>query len=105
MEMVKTFRVFAQNKHEYDITVEETERGVLYSLAYSNLPEWSFPGDLIFSILDDGGDLHISKKLGKKIDYAEMIELKMLFNFIASKDGKLAEKYEAIEVPQKPLVL
>lgn len=105
MENQKTFRVFAKNKHEYDIIVEQTSRGTLYSMNYSSLSEWSFPGELIISVLDDGGDLHLSKKLGKKLDYSELVEIKILFNFITSLDRQLTEKFEVIEVPQKPLVV
>jgi hypothetical protein len=105
MEMVKTFRVFAQNKHEYDIIIEEDEQGNTYSLYYSNLPEWSLPGKLIFSIVDDGADLHISRKIGKNLDYAKMVELKILFNFIASRGMKSNDQYEVIEIPPKPLIV
>jgi hypothetical protein len=105
MEMTKKFRLFVQSTHEYDIIIEEDERGYTYSLYYSNLSEWSFPGKLIFSILDDGTDLHISKKLGKKIDYSEMVELKILFNFIASRSMESSDQYEVIEIPPKPLIV
>lgn len=105
MEKTKNFRVFLESLHEYNITVSKDERGVLYSLSYSENPIWSYPGKTIISVMDDGADLHINPKLSKKIDYSELIELKIIFNFISSLSNTHNNQFEVIEVPQKPLLV
>lgn len=103
----KHFKIFAADRHEYDIFYEETDDGEKYSLFRSNSPAWTFPGELVISALDDGDSIKFSEKIGKEIDYSKLVELRILFNFINAGGSMLssAVKYEAFEVPENPLIL
>jgi hypothetical protein len=98
------FKIFSEEKHEYDILVEETDDGTLYSMFRSNSAVWTIAGEFIVSIRDTGGGFTFSKKLTKELDYSEFIEMKILFNLVAREELR-GSQYEAIEVPENPILL
>lgn len=100
---MKKFKIFSRNRHEYDVVIEDTDSGTLYSLYRSDSLIWNFPGELIISITDNGSDVTLSQKLGKELDYSTLVELKILLNIIANEDKNLSTPYEAIEVPENPI--
>lgn len=102
---MKKFKIFSENKHEYDVHIEETDRGILYSLYYSDASNWTFPGELVISAEDDGSRVRLSQKLGKELDYSILIEVKILLNIIANQDKNLTPPHEAIEIPENPILV
>jgi hypothetical protein len=100
---MKKFKILSQNRHEYDVVIEDTDSYTLYSLYRSDSLLWTFPGELIISIEDNGSDIELSQELGKKLDYSTLVELKILLNIIANEDKNLSTPFEAIEVPENPI--
>jgi len=79
---IKKFMVFDQeNVHEYNIVVEETDKGVEYSLFMSESDQWNehAKGDLVLSMINDGDGVIFSKKL-KKLDYGDLFAVRLLLN-------------------------
>jgi len=79
---IKKFMVFDQeNVHEYNIVVEETDKGVEYSLFMSDGEQWEehAKGELILSMINDGDGVTFSKKL-KKLDYSDLFAVRLLLN-------------------------
>jgi hypothetical protein len=100
---MKKFKILSQNRHEYDVVIEDTDSYTLYSLYRSDSLLWTFPGELIISIEDNGSDIELSQELGKKLDYSTLVELKILLNIIANEEKNLSTPFEAIEVPENPI--
>lgn len=98
------FKIFSEQRHEYDILVEETDDGTLYSMLRSNSATWTFPGEFIVSLRDTGNGFFFSKKLTDELNYSEFIEMKILFNLVAREELR-GSQYEAIEVPENPILL
>ena len=75
-------------RHDYDVTVELTDDGTLYTMYRSKNNYWdeSVRGEKVMSILDDGDGITISPKVGKNLDYAETAELFALLSFINSQE-------------------
>lgn len=94
---MKKFRIFEQNKHEYDVLIEESDEGTVYSLHYSDSNRWTHPNELILSAKDDRNQVKFSQKLGKELDYSSCVELKILLNIISIHDKNFTPRYEAIE--------
>ena len=84
--------------HEYDIFIEEIDKGTVYNLLASNNAIWSehIRGKLFLSIVDDGNGLLCNKSL-KAIDYGEAVRLKILINFIFSMDTNMGNKFKIVE--------
>ena len=79
---IKKFMVFDQeNVHEYNILVEETDKGVEYSLFMSDGEQWEehAKGELILSMINNGDGVIFSKKL-KKLDYGDLFAVRLLLN-------------------------
>lgn len=79
---IKKFMVFDQeNVHEYNIVVEETDKGVEYSLFMSDGEQWEehAKGELILSMINNGDGVIFSKKL-KKLDYSDLFAVRLLLN-------------------------
>lgn len=79
---IKKFMVFDQeNVHEYNIVVEETDKGVEYSLFMSDGEQWEehAKGELILSMINNGDGVIFSKKL-KKLDYGDLFAVRLLLN-------------------------
>ena len=74
--------------HDYDVTVETTDDGTLYTMYYSRNHYWNedLRGEKIMSILDDGDEFIINPKFSKTMDYAEMAELFAMLSFINSQE-------------------
>lgn len=102
MDQIKRFKLFNGDSYEYEILLEETEKGTLYSLHFSSSRKWTFPGDKILSILDTGNGWKLSQKIGKEMDYSFATELKILLNFAIRRDRLASEEYQVIELPEKP---
>lgn len=102
---MKTFKIFAAGKHDYDVCIEETDEGTLYSLYRSDAIHWTFPGELVISAKDDGNIIKLSQKMGKKIDYSTLVEIKILFNMIVNQDKNMTHQHEAIEAPENPVLV
>jgi hypothetical protein len=69
-------------EHEYTITIEDTDDGVLTTLYRSKSTVWSesIRGEFILSMLNTGDGVKLNKKF-KKLDYSELFELRLLLNF------------------------
>ena len=89
-----------EREYEYDITVEETDNGIKTTLFNSSSAIWSesVKGKEIISMLNDGNDIKFSHKLGKKLDYAELAELRLLLIFENGIDTELnQDEYKILE--------
>lgn len=96
---MKEFKVFENNKHEYEIFVEDIDAGTKYSLHYSSASHWTYPNKLILSALDTGNEIKLSEKMGKEIDYNDFAEISLLFNFILKYDKQMGPpNYQVIPV-------
>ena len=74
--------------HDYDVTVETTDDGILYSMYYSRNHYWDerLRGEKIMTVLDNGDEFVVNPKFNKVMDYAEMAELYAMLNFISSQE-------------------
>jgi hypothetical protein len=90
-------------EYEYDITVEETDNGIKTTLFNSSSSVWSesAKGKEILSMLNDGNGIKFSHKIGKKLNYSELAELRLLLNvenaidIELNQDGyKILEEFE-----------
>ncbi len=85
--------ITTKGSHDYDIEFIETEQSKSYSIYYSNAEHWTFPGEHLITITDDGNDMHLNPKLKKTIDYGKFVELSILIDFIRKHDSHLTEEY------------
>jgi|694.fasta_scaffold92874_9 hypothetical protein len=71
-------------RHEYDIHVKKTDKGIKYSLIRSQAGHWSdsVKGETVVAILDDGNDITLSKHITKQLGYDTAAELFILMSFI-----------------------
>jgi predicted acetyltransferase len=85
--------------HDYDVTVEITDDGTLYSMYYSSNHYWNEErrGEKIMTILDDGDGYIVTPKFGKNMDYAEMAELFAMLSFINSQENYGLYKGDILE--------
>ena len=81
---MNTFPGEENGRHEYDIQVEDTNRGTKYSLIRSNAGHWSegAQGKTVCAVIDDGDGFRLSKHVSRDMDYAIMSELFILMSFI-----------------------
>jgi hypothetical protein len=89
-----------ESEYEYDITVEKTDGGVLTTLFRSSSTIWSdsVKGEEILSMLNDGNGVKFNNKIGKKLPYDELSELRLLLNFENSIDFDLNQDgYKILE--------
>lgn len=93
------------DRHEYNIHVENTERGTKYSLVRSNAEHWaeSFRNTTACAIIDDGDGYIMSKHFKKEMDYAITAEFLILLVFINKTDNfslfeGIIEQYEVQKV-------
>jgi hypothetical protein len=82
--VMNTFPGEENGRHEYDIHVEDTDRGTKYSLIRSQAGHWSdsAKGQTVVAILDDGDDMTLSKHVTKRLRYDLAAELFILMSFI-----------------------
>ena len=98
---VKKFMVFDQeNLHEYNIVIEETDKGIEYSLFMSESEQWEehAKGELIISMFNDGNGVTFSKKL-KKLDYSDLFAVRLLLNLenFMDENPRNREKMKIVE--------
>jgi hypothetical protein len=84
-------------KHDYDITVVNTDKGKEYSIFNSMGTQWlsHAQGKLVLKMTDTGNGMVFDKKLGKKQDYHEVLCLHILLSVERVVDPQL--KYQVIE--------
>lgn len=102
---MKEFKIFAENKYEYDIFIDDTDDGTKYSLYYSGSGHWTYPNELIISALDTGNGIKLSEKMGKSLDYSEFGNIALLFNFILNVDINIAPKHNVIRVDENSFTI
>ena len=80
--MDKSFKVFNDGEHEYDITVYDEIDIPTYSLIRKG-QSWNENSrdQSVFTVCNDGNHYHFPK-IGKKMDYCEMLEWSIMINFI-----------------------
>ncbi len=96
----KRYMVFNQkNEHEYNISVEENNNGILYKLYYS-ARGWTehTKNKLALSLFDDGNSVKFNKVI-KSCDYGLFFEMRLLINFKFKSDpyDLSREMYRVIE--------
>lgn len=95
----EVFYVFNHdNVHEYTIIKETTKKGVKITLKRSKTDVWveSVRGTKILTLIDDGNTVTLNKKI-HKMDFGELLELRLLLNFEkesdANKFNRLSHKF------------
>lgn len=85
--------------HDYDVTVELTDAGTVYTMYYSMNHYWdeSRRGQKIMNIIDDGDGFVVNPKFSKAMDYAEMAELFAMLSFINSQERMGLYKGDILE--------
>lgn len=85
--------------HDYDVSVELTDAGTLYTMHYSRNHYWDerLRGEKIMTILDDGDGFIVNPKFSKTMDYAEMAELFAMLSFINSQERMGLYKGDILE--------
>jgi len=74
--------------HDYDVSVEITDAGIVYTMSYSMNHYWNENrrGEKIMTVTDDGDGYVVNPKFSKAMDYAEMAELFAMLSFINSQE-------------------
>ena len=85
--MNKTFRVFNDGEHEYDIVVDETDIPTYFLIRKGHSWSEDSRNEVILKVTNDGNGYKFPK-IGKKMDYAEMYEWSIMTNFINSYEAK-----------------
>jgi hypothetical protein len=107
---MRKFRVYdtfngGGETHDYDVTIEDTDKGDKYTLFRSNCGNWSdeCKGEEIFSLLDTGNGVIFPKNIfSKDVDYHNLAELFVLLSVINKTDytpiygGRVEEVIESI---------
>jgi len=85
--------------HDYDVTMELTDAGTVYTMYYSRNHYWDerLRGQKIMTVIDDGNGYVISPRPGKNLDYAEAAELFAMLSFISSQERLGLYKGDIIE--------
>ena len=97
---MREYKIFDKDLHEYTIAVEESEKGTTYVMRLSENSAWTEPGKEILRVHDDAhsGQYVFSKKLDKKLECSDLVELRILLNVISLDQPNLAPDYQAIQV-------
>lgn len=93
----RTFIVFnPSGGHEYDITIESSEKGEIYSLFRSNSSDWSekFRGDLILQMIDSGNNVRFDRQF-QTFEYDEIFEFQLLVNLKTTLENE--DKFKVVE--------
>jgi hypothetical protein len=82
--VMNTYPGEENGRHEYDIHVEETNKGTKYSLIRSKAGHWSdsAKGKTVAAIMDNGDELILSKHIKQRLGYDVAAELFILMCFI-----------------------
>ena len=90
-------------KHEYDIIVDETDKGSLFSIYLSNGSQWNehAKGELSMTMLDTGNGVVFTPSLSE-LDYSQLNYVRLLTGLELELDSnpKNKEKYNLIEVKE-----
>lgn len=80
---MKTYHVITKSGvHDYDITVDETDRGRKFVLFRSNNESWTQPGEPVMTLKTDEHDgTVILPKMPRRIECHEAEELHILLKF------------------------
>jgi len=98
--MEKKYLVMLDGKHEYTITDVKNKKGDrIVTLFYSEAEFWNFDlrGTEILKMVDDGNGVKISK-VSKKMDYAQLAELRLLLSFAKATDENPIERDSSYEI-------
>lgn len=98
---MRKFNIFdEEGSYEYDVTMTEEKEGKTYRIFQSSNRVWQSPGKLVMTCVDNGDELKFGEKIGKKIDYSQMVELRILLSVIAyvDQDAGTQGKYTISEV-------
>jgi hypothetical protein len=81
---MNTFPGEENGRHEYDIYVEDTDKGTKYSLVRSQGGHWSdsAKGQTVVAILNTGDGYKLSKHVSRDLQYDTAAELFILMSFI-----------------------
>lgn len=81
---MNTFPGEENGRHEYDIHVEQTNRGIKYSLIRSKAEHWSDSAKdkKVCAIIDSGDGIRLSKHITEDLGYDTAAELFILMAFI-----------------------
>lgn len=105
--VMNTFPGEENGRHEYDIHVEETDRGTKYSLIRSKAGHWSenCKDKTVCAIIDNGDEMKLSKHITSTIGYDTAAELFILMSFINKQGftncffmGTVEEVKEIVEI-------
>jgi hypothetical protein len=88
--------IIAEGKHEYDITVHQTEEGTSYEMRYSDSSIWTSHtrGEHILSATDHGNGIKFTEKIRRSMDYDVFTELKVFMDFVFQYDGNIGPDYQ-----------
>lgn len=81
---------------EYTFTIE-SEGTTKYSLFYSEMKEWTNPGEMLISIEDTGNGFVMESSISAEVDYHTFDVLYTLFRMIRLNDENLCPDYEFID--------
>lgn len=100
-----TFIVLShEGEHQYDIIDQEVKSGRKISLRYSNNECWGSDvrGKLRLSIINTGDGIEVNRNL-KKMDYGDILELRLLLNYEHQTDKYELNrfKYQLVEATNK----
>lgn len=104
---MRKFRIFdSENSYEYDVTVTEVDSGTKYELFRSTNSVWTESGESILSVVDDGNRIKFSEKLGKRLEYNFMVELRLILSVMSLVDCETGSqgKYTISEVKDEVVV-
>ena len=104
----KAFMVLDHNgTHEYDLTIESTDDGEVFSLLLSNGEQWSSDvrGQLELRMTDNGNGVKFDRKL-KNIDYSTVLYLRIILSFQHQTEASALnrQKYRVVEITNEILV-
>lgn len=90
-----------EGQHEYTIIVDDDGEAKKYSLYTSSGIQWSeeYRNKLQLSIIDNGNGLILNRSI-KKLDYSELLHLRLLIDFENNFDSNSQNKfkYRIIEI-------
>jgi hypothetical protein len=99
---MKEYKIFDKDVHEYTITVDKSEKGSTYVMKLSGNSSWTEPGKELLKVHEDefAGQYVFSSSLGKKFEYSDLVELRILLNVITIDQSNLSPEYRAIPVTE-----
>lgn len=95
----KKYRVFTNDIHEYNIEIGENDKGYdVYSLIRKG-DSWQEHaiGEIVCKMINDGNGYHITG-IDKFMDYAEILQLQTLIQFVSWYETKNASNSSVITI-------